>query len=197
MNPCYQLARKVSQAVCLAAVFIAPACLASLDLSPQVETFELDGVTISQLAFDNAGKAKATYQPPQAWKCSGGGNLLELQPSGLAQANARISKLPPSASSSFDVEACRRLTQKVVTSLPEGSEQIKLVSEEMNPLQIDGKQTYLVELTYVYYGERFACYSLFLNRAPEMLMFRLSCRESNYQALRADFHRSLYTWQHL
>jgi hypothetical protein len=181
----------------LAALFISPAGLASLDLSPQLDTFELDGVTMSQLAFDTGAKVKATYQPPQAWKYSGGGDVLELQPIGLGQVNAKISKLPPAASFSFDTEGCRRLTQKVLASLPEGSEQIKVISEELNPLQIDGKQTYLVELTYVYYGERFACYSLFLDRAPEMLLFRLSCRESNYEMLRGQFHRSLYSWQNL
>ena len=84
---------------------------------------------------------------------------------------ARVSKSPASRRPSFDAEGCKRLTEKVIASLPEGSEQVKILSEELNPLQIDGKQTYLVELSYVYYGERFACYSLFLDRAPEMLIF--------------------------
>ncbi len=184
-------------ALSLTGCLLAPAVLASLDLSPQQETFDLDGIKMSQLAFSNGGKTKATYQPPFAWKCSGGRDYLELHPEGTAQVKARVSKSPASPDISFDAGGGKRLTEKVIASLPEGSEQVKVLSEELNPLQIDGKRTYLVELSYVYYGERFACYSLFLDRVPEMLTFRLNCRESNYQALRAEFHRSLYSWQNL
>lgn len=181
----------------LTGCILAPVSRASLDLSPQQETFDLDGMKMSQLAFNTGGKTKATYQPPLAWKCSGGRDYLELQPDGMAQVKARVSKSPASPDISFDAEGCKRLTEKVITSLPEGSEQVKILSEELNPLQIDGKRTFLVELSYVFYGERFACYSLFLDRVPEMIVFRLNCRESNYQALRAEFHRSLYSWQNL
>ena len=186
-----------SAALGLAGSLLAPVSLASLDLSPQQETFDLDGMKMSQLAFNTGGKARATYQPPFAWKCSGGRDYLELHPDGMAQVKARVSKSPASPEVTFDAAGCKRLTEKVITSLPEGSDQIEVLAEELNPLQIDGKRTFLVELSYVYYGERFACYSLFLDRVPEMLTFRLNCRESNYQALRAEFHRSLYSWQNL
>ena len=183
--------------VALAGSLLAPASRGSLDLSPQADSYDLDGMTMSQLAFNTGSRTKATYQPPRAWKYSGGSDYLELQPDGVVQVKARVSKAPASPDLSFDAEGRKRLTEKVVASLPEGSEQVKILTEELNPLQINGKQTYLVELSYVYYGERFACYSLFLDRVPEMLTFRLNCRESNYQALREQFHRSLYTWQNL
>jgi hypothetical protein len=72
-----------------------------------------------------------------------------------------------------------------------------VTSEESNPLLIDGKHTWLVELSYTYYGEEYACYCLILDRRPEPICFRLSCRESDYQALRPAFQRSLFTWQNL
>jgi hypothetical protein len=184
-------------ALSLATVFVGPAALANLDLSPQEVPYELEGTKMSQLAFNNGSSSKATYQPPRNWKYSGGNDYLDLQPEGVAQVKARVNKWPASPELSFDAEGRKRLTEKVTGSLPEGSEQVKILSEELNPLQIAGKQTYLVELSYIYYGERFACYSLFLDRQPEMLCFRLSCRESNYQALREAFHRSLYSWQNL
>lgn len=192
-----QLRLSLVPAISLAAVFLASAARANLDLSPQEDSFELDGMRISQLAFSTGNRLKATYQPPRAWKYAGGSEYLELQPDGVAQVKARISKSPAFPNVSFDAEGRKRLTEQVIASLPEGSEQVKVVSEELNPLQIDGKQTYLVELSYVYYGERFSCYSLLLDRVPEMLTFRLNCRESSYQALRAEFHRSLYSWQNL
>ena len=169
---------------------------ADLDLSPQVETYELEQVKMSQLVFRNDGQAKPTYQPPLNWKYSGGADHLELQPGGLAQAKASITKWPATPLT-FDPEGLKRLTEQVVGLLPKGSEQVKVLSEEMNPLQIDGKQTYLVELSYIYYGEHFASYALLLDRGPEPLCFRLTCRETNYAALREAFHRSLFTWQNL
>ncbi len=194
LDPPFSSTRLLTAVLALSGFLLVPASRADLDLSPQPDSFELDGITMSQLAFNTGNRTKATYQPPRAWKYSGGRDFLELQPGAVAQVKARVSKSPASP---FDAGGRKRFTEKVVASLPEGSEQVKILAEELNPLQIDGKQTFLVELSYVYYGERFACYSLFLDRAPEMLTFRLSCRESNYPALREEFHRSLYSWQNL
>ena len=72
-----------------------------------------------------------------------------------------------------------------------------MISEESNPLQIDGRQTYLVELSYTYYGEKYGCYCLVADRKPEPITFRLTCRKSDYEKLRALFHRSLFSWQNL
>ena len=81
--------------------------------------------------------------------------------------------------------------------LQEGSEQVKGEAEEINPLQINTKPTYLVELSYAYYGAKFRAYFLLLQRKPEALSFRLLCRAADYEKLRGEFQRSLYTWQNL
>ena len=39
-----------------------------LDLSPQLEEYQMDGVKMSQLAFANGATERATYQPPAAWQ---------------------------------------------------------------------------------------------------------------------------------
>ena len=178
-------------------VLLGPKAHAELDLSPQQEVFELDGVKMSQLTFNTGTRDKASYQPPRDWKVSGGKDQLDLEPDGLAQARAKVTKWPSGPAIAFDAEGCRQLTEKMIGLLPYGSEKVKVVEEELNPLQINGKQTYLVELFYTYYGERFASYNLILDRKPEVICFRLSCRESSYETLRQAFQRSLYTWQNL
>jgi hypothetical protein len=170
---------------------------AELDLSPQLEPYELDGVKMSQLTFHADMNDRATYQPPHEWKCSGGKDQLDLQPPALVQVTAKVTKLPPAPAIAFDPEGRRHLIETIIGSLPAGSEQVKVESEELNPLQISGKQTYLIEMSYTFYGERFASYALFLDRKPEPLCFRLSCRESNYQTLRQAFQKSLFSWQNL
>jgi hypothetical protein len=168
---------------------------AELDLSPKLELFELEGVKLPQLAFSNGTSHEAIYRPPADWKYSGGKDYLDLLPQNLAQAKAKVAKwLSPF---SFDPEGLKQLTQRFVESLPEGSEQVKVQSEELNPLQIDGHQTYLVQITYVYYGEKYACYALLLDRKAGPLSFRLICRAADYDNLREAFQKSLYSWQNL
>ncbi len=170
---------------------------AELDLSPRLKPYELEGIKLSQLAFANGTSKEATYEPPANWKYSGGRDYLDLLPQNLAQAKARITKWPTPPALVFDPESCKDLQQKIVAMLPEGSEQVKIQSEEINPLEIDGSKTYLVELSYVFYGEKYASYSLLLARQPEPLCFRLTCREADYEKLREVFRRSLYSWQNL
>ncbi len=168
-----------------------------LDLSPQVEEFNLEGVKMSQLAFANGARERATYQPPAAWKYYGTKESLDLLPPSAAQAKAKINWWPGEGEITFDPESCKELTQQFIRMLPEGSEEVKVEAEELSPLQINTKPTYLVELSYAYYGARFRGYFLLLQRKPEALAFRLMCRAADYEKLRGEFQRSLFTWQNL
>lgn len=170
---------------------------AELSLSPELVSFELDGVTLQRLAFENGTNDRATYQPPADWKYSGGKNQLDLQPPNLSQSSVKIVKLPAESAVSFDTDGRTELQERTIGSLPEGSGQIKIEAEQVSPLKIDGKETYLVEISYVCYGEKFACYSLFLDRKPEAINFRLNYREKDYANLRDTFQRSLFTWENL
>ena len=170
---------------------------AGLDLSPQADTYELDGMEMAQLAFQNSGNEKATYQLPRDWRYSGDRDHLDLQPPNVSQANVRISKLTPGAVALGAADTQTRLLEQAIASVPEGSREVKIESQGLNPLLINGKQTFLIELSYVAFGEKFASYQLYLDRTPEPICFKLSCRERDYPELRQLFQRSLYTWQHL
>ena len=171
--------------------------LAELDLSPQPESFDLDGIQISQLAFSNGRQPKVSYQPPRDWKCTGGRDQLVLQPIALAQATAKIIKLPLSETIALNEAGREELKRKALLSLPEGSQDAEVISEQLDPVQIDGLHTYRVELKYVFFGEKFACYSLTVDRKKQALNFRLCCREKDYEDLRNAFEKSLCTWQNL
>ena len=180
-----------------ASLFLSLSATAELNLSPRLESFDLDGVKTFQLTFQVGGDNPATYQPPRGWKYSGGRDALELTPETISQARAKITKVPASPGVTFDEEGLKRLRAEAISSLPEGSEQVTITNVELNPLQIERKQTYLVELTFTFFGERFASYSLILDRQPEAISFRLTCRQKDYSELRQVFHKSLFTWQNL
>jgi hypothetical protein len=138
-----------------------------------------------------------SYQPPRDWKCTGQKNQLNVQPDKLSQASARVIKLPESEVITLDEGGKAELKRKALQSLPDGSQDAEVKSEQVDPMQIDRLHTYLIELKYVFFGEKFACYSLTVDRKPHALNFRLTCREKDYDQLRRAFEASLYTWQNL
>jgi hypothetical protein len=188
---------RLSRALLIAVCFPVMTAMAELDLSPQPEEFELDGIKIPQLAFQNGNLAKVSYQPPRDWKYSGSKDQLLLQPEQVSQASAKITKLPEAEVINFDNPGKEELRQEALRSLPDGYQHPEVSSEQVDAFQINGLHTYLVELKYTFFGEKFACYSMTVNRKPHSLNFRLICRERDYPDLRKAFEKSLYTWQNL
>ena len=170
---------------------------AALNLSPTREDFDLDGVKLWRIAFENGTNQKATYQPPAGWQYSGNSNELELQPPGRSQARVAITKIEPGRAVSFAEGDREKLKQKATEALPEGSLEIKVKEPQLNVLQISGKDTCLVEVIYSSFGEKFRRYFLLLNLSEGQLRFQLTCRERDYDELVQAFQKSLYTWQHL
>lgn len=188
---------KLLRALLISPFFPAMAAMAELDLSPQPEVFDLDGTKISQLAFGNGQLSKVSYQPPRDWKCTGSRDQLLVQPEQLSQANAKVTKLPEGEAINLDDAGREELKQKALRSLPQGSQNPEISAEQVDALQIDGLHTYLIELKYTFFGEKFACYSMTVDRKPNALNFRLTCREKDYDVLRKAFQKSLCTWQNL
>lgn len=170
---------------------------AELDLSPQPDSFDLDGIKIPQVTFENGRMPKVSYQPPRDWKCTGQKDQLIIQPTKLSQASAKVVKLPEGEVITLDEGGKEQLKQKALLSLPDGSQDAEINLEQLDAMRIDGWHTYLIELKYVFFGEKFACYSLTVSRKPQALNFRLTCREKDYGELRRAFEASLYTWQNL
>jgi len=172
------------------------AARAELDLTPKPSQYELDGVTFKQLAFSDGSKT-VTYTPPRGWDYSGNAAQLTLQPPGRDQAKARISKVTLSQPASFDEGTVKKLVQDVMASVPDGTTNIQLVSQEKNPLMIERKETLLVILSYNLYGGAYNRSILFLNRGKEQIRFQLTSRQVDFKELQKAFLGSQYSWQNL
>lgn len=170
---------------------------AELSLSPREEKFELDGTKLTHLVFENGTSKKTTYQPPKQWSYSGSDNKLQLQPPEKGQADVAISKIARQDAIPFEETNREKLKQKAVASLPEDCSDIKVESEELNPLQISGRNTYLFQLSYTRFGERFKRYFLLVDLPNGQLLCQLTSRERDYDALVNAFQHSLCSWQHL
>ncbi len=178
-----------------AAFFIASAH-AELLLMPKVSEYKADGATFKHLEFSDDEK-KVTYQSPRGWDYSGSATQLTLRPPNKPQAEATITRVPLSQPGSFDDESLKKLVSEAVALLPKGSENTSVVSQEKNPLMIQGKETFLITLSYTFYGQKYGRSILILNRVNEQIRSQLTCREADFKELHRAFLGSQYSWQNL
>lgn len=180
----------------LSGAFFVASAHAELQLTPKVVEYKADGATLKHLEFSDGGTT-VSYQSPYGWDCSGTGAQLTLRPPNKAQVEATITRVPLSQPGSFDEESLKKLVSEAIAQVPKGSENVSVVSQEKNPLMILGKETFLITLSYNFYGQKYGRSILFLNRGNEQLRSQLTCRGADFEALQLAFLRSQYTWKNL
>jgi hypothetical protein len=169
---------------------------ADLQLTPTVDEYQLDGVKLKQLAF-NDGEQKVTYQSPRGWDYSGSTTQLTLHPPGKAQAEATITRISLSQPGQFDDDTLKKLVAEAVALAPKGSSNVTVESQEKNPLRINRKETFLVVLSYNFFGQAYRRSILFLNRGKEQIRCELVCHAADFKDLQKAFLGSQYSWQNL
>jgi hypothetical protein len=185
-----------SLALALIGAFLIASARGELSLAPRVLEHEKEGGKYKELAFSDGGKT-VTYQAPHGWDYSGSATQLTLRPPNKAQVEATITRVLLPQPSSFDDESLKKLVSDAVASVPNGSESITVVSQEKNPLMIDSKETFLITLSYTFYGQKYGRSILFLNRGKEQIRSQLTCHEADFKELHRAFLRSQYSWQGL
>jgi hypothetical protein len=169
---------------------------ADLKLAPQPSTYQIEGVTLPRVLFHDGDKP-VTYVPPKGWKYSGSETALRLWPNGNTQAEATITKLPLPKNVAFDEGSRPSLIEQVTAGLPAESNNVQVVNQELNPVRIGGKDTFLVTVSFTSHGDDFTRSVIFLNREQDQIQFRLSCRTSDFPALQKAFLQSQFTWRNL
>ena len=114
-------------------------------------------------------------------------------PAKRSHTNRRVAPQP----GSFDEESLKKLVSEAVMLVPRGSEKVSVLSQEKNPLLILGKETFLITLGYMQFGQKYRRSILFLNRGNEQIRSQLTCREADFDALQSAFFHSQFTWQNL
>jgi hypothetical protein len=167
-----------------------------LQFAPSLREYETEGVRGSLLAFHDKKGQEITYQQPPGWQYSGSGAKLVLRPPKV-QAEATIETLPLSQPGSFDDESAKKLVDSALLALPKGSSDAAVDAEQKSPLRISGKETFLVTISYQFFGERYKSCVVFLNRENEQIRFRLTARAADFPKLQGVFFSSLCTWHNL
>jgi hypothetical protein len=182
--------------LCTGLVFVA-AARADLQFIPRSSQYELEGMKFKQLVFSDGGEKEITYSPPGGWDYSGTATQLTLRPRNKSHADAIIYKVPLSQPGSFDDATTKKLVGEALSSIPGGSTDVQLVSQDKNPVMIDGKETFLIILTYRVSGENYSRSVLFLNRGHEQVRFQVTCRQTDFNELHRAFLGSQFSWQNL
>ncbi|HEY6122663.1 MAG TPA: hypothetical protein VIV66_22095 [Pyrinomonadaceae bacterium] len=169
---------------------------ADLRLAPQLEHYELDGVKLEQLVFTD-GQRRITYTPPRNWKYSNDGNRFLLHPASNLAAEAVISATKIPNAEVFDEATIKQLCDEVLASVPRGATNVAIVSQQLNPLVIERKETFLVVVNYDYCSYPYARSIMFLNRQNEQVRFQLTCYRNAFRDLQKAFQNSHYSWQNL
>jgi hypothetical protein len=175
---------------------LANSCFGAIDFNPASGERVLDGVKFQQLIFQQGGR-KITYEQPRGWKYIGDSSRIAFTPPQVSQAEACIEQSLLSTPANFDEPTIKALQEKVLVSVPAGSQKIELVSAEKNPLIVNQHETFEVIVSYENAGLAFSRSVLFLNLPDTQLRFCVTARKADFEKIHKAFRGSIFSWQWL
>lgn len=186
-----------SLALIVGGAFLIVSAQAELQLTPKVASYEADGVKSKFLVFSDGSGKEITYTPPRGWEYTGSASKFTLRPPGTPQAEGTIARISLDQPAVFDDPTMKKLAAEALASGPGGSTNVTLVSQEKNPLLVAQKETFLVIISYDFYGQNYQRSTMFLNRGNEQLRFQFVSRAADFKNLQMAFQASQYTWRNL
>jgi len=169
---------------------------AALSLAPTPSEYLGEGIKYTRLMFKD-DKRQVTYVPPSLWSYRGSAAQLQLTPpENFKRATAAIEATPLTAPQPLDEKTIQLVRQTFLSSLPPGSQEVKVLAEDQNSVLIDGKiETYEISVSYQVYGETFVRSTLFANLPDLQLRFKLTASAKDFDALHRAFRASMVSWQ--
>lgn len=180
------------QAIALFLLLLAAPSNGGIDLTPSPTEYVANGMKFQQIIFKDE-KQRIEYEPPQGWNFGGGANQLHLKPK-KNFAEAVITVTPLSKPQAFDENARQALREQFIASLPVGSQFTKVEEEVSNPVLLNGNESFEITVSYQSTGEKFFRSALFVNLRDTQLVFRLTARKDDFQALHREFKGSIFSW---
>jgi hypothetical protein len=167
-----------------------------IDLTPSVNEYISEGIKYQKLIF-RQDKQRIEYNPPLGWSIHGSAERVQLTPPKKTFAQAAIEAVPLAGPQALDEKTTNALEQQFVSSLPPGSQFVTVVSKEQNPVPVDRRPSLEVTATYQLMGEKFLKSAIFVNLPDTQLIFRLTARKDDFEALHREFKRSIFSWHWL
>ena len=178
----------------LASISLCSIAKAEIDFKEGTDERVLEGIKFQQLVFRDNGR-KVTYEQPRGWSYLADNGRIRFTPPGVTQAQAEIDQLPLTAPIAFDEATDKKLREQLLSTLPPGSQDGKVVSEEKTPLKKNDCDTYAVTISYQLYGQEFFTGVLYMNLPDTLVRFRATARKADFEKIHRAFRSSVFSWQ--
>jgi hypothetical protein len=163
-----------------------------VDLTPVESSYELDGVTLTNVLFHD-GRQEIRYDPPKDWRLSGSGSRLTLVSNAFANADGHVEVKSLAEMLPFDEANIKKYVESARLSLPRDARSIETLGTRLNPLKICGHDTLAVELQYEMLGASYRTQLLYLNRERQQWIFRITAPSKTFDQAFEPFRASLYS----
>jgi hypothetical protein len=166
----------------------------AIEFSADLKEFTGEGVIYRRLTFRDDQRT-ISYLPPPGWNCSLIGKNLHLRPVDKNFAAAEIESVALDKPTVLDDSAIAAGTERVLNTLPPGSQPATLIKQETNPLPFNNSTSYEVVISYKASGDTFQRGVLFVNTPASQLIFKLTAKKADFDALYRAFRTSIATWE--
>src|SRR4051812_18677961 len=189
--------KQVFSAACFLALVSAPftaVVRGEINFTPTIDRYMSEGAEYANASFKD-GQRKVSIAVPRTWTCRGDASRLQFTPPNDAFAEAVIQSVPSKGVIRFDETIVQSLGQQVLASVPSGSQNVTLVSQQENPVILNGNLSYEFVVSYQTLGKTFLRSVVVVACPDEQLVFRLTAPKSVFDNLNRSFRQSIYTWQ--
>jgi hypothetical protein len=177
---------------CLAASLVT--ARAAIDLNPTLAEYKAEGITFKQLVFKDE-KKRITYELPGLWTYRTVGNSVKLIPPNNSGVDITIQTDPATGARSSDDKGVTAVREHFLRGMPQGTQMVKLLSEEQNTIPFKGFTNSEVTASYQALGDTFMRRALYVNLPDGQLIFQLNARKSEFEGLYRTFRASILSWQ--
>lgn len=169
------------------------------DLAPTTLVREIDNSKITLISFKigdglEQNKKLVLYKPPTGWSFTGDGDGFTLISDGMNTAEVTFEKISPLESAAYNEEQQKTYQREVQGLVPEGSDNLAIVSQETNPSGIGGHPTTELIVSYSLFGRPLLMSVFYLNMGDSLLRIKLVCDKRDFIATHQTLHQSLHSW---
>ena len=188
---------KVVSAVSILALISVPFTVAvrgEIDFTPTLQRYMSEGAEYANASFKD-GQQNISIAVPRTWNCRGDASRLQFNPPGQPLAEGTIQSMPTKGMVRFDEATVKVLEQQVISTIPSASQGVTVVSQQENPVIINGNLSYEFVVSYQALGKTFLRSVIVVACPDAQLVFRFTAPKTDFDDLNRSFRQSIYSWQ--
>jgi hypothetical protein len=165
---------------------------AGIDLTPSLKEYVSEGIKYQKLVFRDDKRSVEYYLPP-GWRFGGDAHRVYLTPPKKNFAEAVIEAVTLEKPQPLDEKAVKAIEQQLIAEMPPNSQFAKVEQEIENSVPVNGGPSFEIVISYQAMGEKFLRSAIFANVRDTQLVFHISARKDDFEALHRDFKASIFS----